>query len=106
MRLRWTTPATQDLYNIIRRIQRDNPAAAAKVAETLRRVQQAGGFPSSRSQGTDRRNPRTDIPRLAVHCCLSHSRSEPGDCAHLSWSARLAVNLHEDEGAIIGLRDF
>ena len=35
MRLRWTTPATQDLYNIIRRIQRDNPAAAAKVAETL-----------------------------------------------------------------------
>jgi len=35
MRLRWTTPATQDLYNIIRHIQRDNPNAAAKVAETL-----------------------------------------------------------------------
>jgi toxin ParE1/3/4 len=35
MRLRWTTPATQDLYNIIRHIQRDNLAAAAKVAETL-----------------------------------------------------------------------
>jgi toxin ParE1/3/4 len=35
MRLRWTTPATQDLYNIIRYIQRDDPAAAAKVAETL-----------------------------------------------------------------------
>ena len=34
MRLRWTTPATQDLYNIIRHIQRD-PNAAAKVAETL-----------------------------------------------------------------------
>jgi toxin ParE1/3/4 len=35
MRLRWTTPAAQDLYNIIRHIQRDNPAAAAKVAGTL-----------------------------------------------------------------------
>jgi toxin ParE1/3/4 len=35
MRLRWTTPATQDLYNIIRHIQRDNPDVAAKVAETL-----------------------------------------------------------------------
>jgi hypothetical protein len=35
MRLRWTTPATQDPYNIIRHIQRGNPNAAAKVAETL-----------------------------------------------------------------------
>ena len=35
MRLRWTTPATHDLYNIVRRIQQDNPDAAAKVAETL-----------------------------------------------------------------------
>jgi addiction module RelE/StbE family toxin len=35
MRLRWTTPATQDLYKIVRHIQRDNPNAAAKVAETL-----------------------------------------------------------------------
>ncbi|MGA2424013.1 MAG: type II toxin-antitoxin system RelE/ParE family toxin [Terriglobales bacterium] len=35
MHLRWTTPATQDLYNIVHRIQRDNPEAAAKVAETL-----------------------------------------------------------------------
>jgi toxin ParE1/3/4 len=35
MRSRWTTPATQDLYKIIRHIQRDNPSAAAKVAETL-----------------------------------------------------------------------
>ena len=34
MRLRWTTPATQDLYNIVRRIQEDNPDAAAKVANT------------------------------------------------------------------------
>jgi toxin ParE1/3/4 len=32
---RWTTPATQDLYNIVRRIQQDNPDAAAKVAKTL-----------------------------------------------------------------------
>ena len=35
MRLRWTTPAAQDLYNIVRRIQQDNPDAAAKVAKTL-----------------------------------------------------------------------
>jgi toxin ParE1/3/4 len=35
MRLRWTTPAAQDLYNIVRRIQQDNPVAAAKVAKTL-----------------------------------------------------------------------
>ena len=35
MRLRWTTPATQDLYNIVLHIQQDNPNAAAKVAQTL-----------------------------------------------------------------------
>jgi len=35
MRLRWTTPAAQDLDNIVRRIQQDNPDAAAKVAKTL-----------------------------------------------------------------------
>jgi plasmid stabilization system protein ParE len=35
MRLRWTTPATQDLYNIVRRIQQDSPDAAATVAKTL-----------------------------------------------------------------------
>jgi len=35
MHLRWTTPATLDIYNIIRRIHRDKPNAAAKVAETL-----------------------------------------------------------------------
>jgi len=27
---RWTTPAAQDLYNMVRRIQQDNPDAAAK----------------------------------------------------------------------------
>lgn len=35
MRLRWTTPAANDLYHIVRHIQKDNAAAAAKVAETL-----------------------------------------------------------------------
>lgn len=35
MRLRWTNPAAQDLYNIVRHIQKDNPSAAAKVAQTL-----------------------------------------------------------------------
>ncbi len=35
MRLRWTTPAAQDLYNIVLHIQRDSPDAAARVAQTL-----------------------------------------------------------------------
>ncbi len=35
MRVRWTIPATDDLYNIIHRIQSDNPDAAAEVAESL-----------------------------------------------------------------------
>ena len=35
MHLRWTIPATQDLSNIVRYIQRDNPDAAASVAGIL-----------------------------------------------------------------------
>lgn len=35
MRLRWTTPAATDLYNIVQRIQKDNPSAAVQVARTL-----------------------------------------------------------------------
>ena len=35
MRVRWTTPAANDLYSIVQRIQRDNPTAAAVVAKTL-----------------------------------------------------------------------
>ena len=35
MRVRWTTPAANDLYRIVQRIQDDNPSAAAKVATTL-----------------------------------------------------------------------
>ena len=35
MRVRWTTPAADDLCNIVRHIQRDNPDAAADVAESL-----------------------------------------------------------------------
>jgi len=35
MRVRWTTPAADDLYDIVRHIQRDNPEAAANVAESL-----------------------------------------------------------------------
>jgi len=35
MRIRWTTRAANDLYNIVKRIQRDNEAAAAKVANIL-----------------------------------------------------------------------
>ncbi len=35
MRLRWTTPAANDLYNIVQHIQEDNPTAAAEVATVL-----------------------------------------------------------------------
>ena len=35
MRVRWTTPAADDLYRIVRRIRQDNPAAAAEVAKVL-----------------------------------------------------------------------
>ena len=35
MRVRWTTPAADDLYDIVRHIQRDHPEAAADVAESL-----------------------------------------------------------------------
>ncbi len=35
MRLRWTTPAANDLYNIVQHIQKDNPSAAADVASIL-----------------------------------------------------------------------
>ena len=35
MRLRWTTPAAEDLYRIVRYIKKDNPSAAAQVAKSL-----------------------------------------------------------------------
>jgi toxin ParE1/3/4 len=35
MLLRWTTPASNDLYNIVQHIQQDNPTAASEVAGTL-----------------------------------------------------------------------
>jgi addiction module RelE/StbE family toxin len=35
MLVRWTTPASEDLARIARRIQRDNPAAAREVAKNL-----------------------------------------------------------------------
>jgi len=35
MRVRWTSPATEDLYRIVRRIQQDNPSAALRVGERL-----------------------------------------------------------------------
>ena len=35
MRLRWTIPAAEDLYRIVQHIQKDNPAAANDVANTL-----------------------------------------------------------------------
>ena len=35
MRLRWTTPAANDLYRIVQRIRRNDPGAAGRVAEIL-----------------------------------------------------------------------
>jgi plasmid stabilization system protein ParE len=35
MRLRWTTPAAQDLYSITRYIRRDNPTAAREAAKAI-----------------------------------------------------------------------
>jgi toxin ParE1/3/4 len=35
MHLRWTTPAANDLYNLVQRIRKDNPAAADEVANIL-----------------------------------------------------------------------
>ena len=35
MRLRWTTPAANDLYTIVEHIQQDNSDAASDVAQTI-----------------------------------------------------------------------
>jgi plasmid stabilization system protein ParE len=35
MRLRWTMPAANDLFDIVQRIRREDPAAAAKVATVI-----------------------------------------------------------------------
>jgi len=35
MRLRWTTPAAEDLYRIVQHIQEDHPSAATDVAKTI-----------------------------------------------------------------------
>lgn len=35
MRLRWTSPAANDLYRIAQHIKKDNPSAAAKVSGVL-----------------------------------------------------------------------
>jgi plasmid stabilization system protein ParE len=41
MRIRWTAPAAQDLYNITRYVQRDNPSAAREVARITMRAAKA-----------------------------------------------------------------
>jgi toxin ParE1/3/4 len=35
VRLRWTTPAANDLYTIVEYIRQDNPDAASDVAQTI-----------------------------------------------------------------------
>src|SRR5439155_26990542 len=52
MHLRWTTPAAEDLYRIVRYIKKDNPSAAAQVAKSL--YEGCGwleGFPYSGRKG-------------------------------------------------------
>ena len=71
MRLRWTTPATEDLYNIVRHIQRDNPDAAANVAEILfEGCEKLGNFPrrgrKGRIEGT-RELVFTGLPYIVVY---------------------------------------
>jgi toxin ParE1/3/4 len=52
MRLRWTTPAAQDLYKIVLHIQQDSPAAAAKVAQSLYDgCDRLGAFPRQGRKG-------------------------------------------------------
>lgn len=46
MRVCWTLPAVEDLKSIARYIARDDPAAARRFADTLkRRAESAGRFP-------------------------------------------------------------
>lgn len=35
MRVRWATPAAEDLYHIVEHFKQDNPSAAARVAKVL-----------------------------------------------------------------------
>ena len=35
MRVRWTTPAAEDLYSIVQHIKQDNPSAADRIAKIL-----------------------------------------------------------------------
>ena len=46
MKVRWTPPAVEDLKSISRYIAKDNPAAARRFADKLkRRAESAGRFP-------------------------------------------------------------
>jgi plasmid stabilization system protein ParE len=58
MRLRWTDPAANDLYDndlydIVQHIQQDNPD---KATDSLRRLRKPDQISVSRPQGTNRRN--------------------------------------------------
>jgi plasmid stabilization system protein ParE len=98
---RWTTPAAQDLYNIVRRIQQDNPDAAAKVAKTL--YDGCGGlgsFPRRGRKGRIEGTRELVFASLTLHRCLSHSRSGSGDPAHISRRTRLALNVEGTGGPL------
>jgi plasmid stabilization system protein ParE len=88
---RLTMPAAQDLYNIVRRIQQDSPDGAAKVAKTL--YDGCGGLGNFPRRGRKGRieYARAGFRWIALHRCLSHSRSGSGDPAHLSRSTRLGT---------------
>jgi len=56
MRLRWTTPAADDLYRIVEHIQQDNPTAASEVAQTIYEgCEGLSRFPYRERRGAHRR---------------------------------------------------
>src|ERR1035437_11134595 len=87
MRVRWTTPAAQDLYNIVRRIQQDNPDAAAKVAQTLHDgCGKLGSFPACHNHHVESVPPWRQRRGCPAECGERYCR----DLARRAWSSARA----------------
>jgi toxin ParE1/3/4 len=72
MRLRWTTPATDDLYNIVQHIQQDNPDAASDVAQTIYDgCSSLENFPHLGRKGRIAGTRETRLLRPTLHRCVS-----------------------------------
>jgi toxin ParE1/3/4 len=51
-RIRWTTPALDDLISIVERVKQENPSAASSIAKSLlARIEQLKTFPSMGRRG-------------------------------------------------------